>query len=165
VPDVAADLERSAKAVGSMLLNYGFSAKKTSGWGVTSDDVNGMLTANGAFWPLPAGPEKKAVFEDPKELFLKFMTESGEANPLLIGVDGKLLQNEPFKVAGSSIGSLSEYKKFRDWYNRHGEEWKRRKKGSAGPVATLRQYPFATITDLASLAGSLAVELRKAADV
>ena len=93
------------------------------------------------------------------------MTDSGAANPLLIGVNGNLLQNEPFKVASSGIGSLSEYKKFRDWYNRHGEEWKRRKTGSVSSGRILRQYSFCSITELASLAGSLAVAIRKAADV
>jgi CRISPR-associated protein Cmr2 len=164
VADVAVDLERSAKAVGSMLLNYGFSARKTSGWGVTSDQVNGLLSAVGAVWPSSAGPEKKPLFVEPADAFLKFMNDSGAADPRVTKASGEWLSNAEFKTQGGEIGSLTEYKKFRAWYESNGEEWKRRKKGSAASGGILRQYSFGSLTELTALAGSLAVAIRKVAD-
>lgn len=49
---VAEDLKATAKALKFMLLEYGFSAKKTSGWGVVKDKLEkGTLTTKGPMWP------------------------------------------------------------------------------------------------------------------
>ena len=66
-------------------------------------------------------------------------------------------------MEGGEIGSLTEYKKFRAWYDSNGEEWKRRKKGFAGSGDILRQYAFGSLTELTALAGSLATAIRMTA--
>jgi CRISPR-associated protein Cmr2 len=163
---VADDLEDAARSVKSMLFDYGFSAKKTSGWGVTHDDVQlGKLTAKGTAWPSAAGEQAKPNFVEPISGFLKFMDEFGIPDPRLKKASGEWLSNSEFKSAGAEIGSLNEYKKFRAWHDCNGAEWMRRKSGQEDSAVTaLREYSFERIGDLVSLAERLAVTLRKGPD-
>jgi CRISPR-associated protein Cmr2 len=163
---VADDLEDAARSVKSMLLDYGFSAKKTSGWGVTHDDVRlGKLTAKGTAWPSAPGEQTKPNFVEPINGFLKFMDEFGVPDPRLKRASGEWLSNPEFKSAGTEIGSLNEYKKFRAWHDSNGTEWIRRKSGQEDSAATaLREYSFERIVTLVSLAERLAVTLRKGPD-
>jgi CRISPR-associated protein Cmr2 len=49
---IADDLEAIARALKLMFLDYGFSAKKTAGWGVIQDKLSdGCLWVRGSVWP------------------------------------------------------------------------------------------------------------------
>lgn len=51
VLQLAEDLQVTARAIKAMLLEYGFSAKKTAGWGVIQNKLRkGMLTVKGKRW-------------------------------------------------------------------------------------------------------------------
>lgn len=54
---VAEDLIAAASALRAMFLEYGFSAKKTSGWGIVQDAVaaESALWARGPRWPREDG--------------------------------------------------------------------------------------------------------------
>lgn len=164
VPEsIASDLEGAASAVKSMLLDYGFSAKKTSGWGVTDDKVDGKLTGVGMVWPeLTAA---KPSFVEPPELLLKFMDDCGAADSRLVKPSGEWLSRKEFKAAGIGVGSLNEYADFRRWYEDNGAEWQRRKRGfanSSGKI--LREYSFAALSELDGLAARISTDIMKAAD-
>lgn len=160
---IAEDLLAASRAIRAMLLDYGFSAKKTSGWGVVADSLaSGMLTASGAHWPEAAtlaSPAKS--FVAPDGAFLKFMDPSGRPIAQLKKATGQWLSNNEFKASGLDVGSLGLYKKFRDWYGGHGAEWVRRVAGqSSDTTIPLRAYEFQKITELVGLADKLASSLK-----
>jgi CRISPR-associated protein Cmr2 len=163
---IGEDLVAAASAVVAMLLEYGFSAKKTAGWGVADDAVlSGTLTAKGAMWPAEeAGSSASPQFVEPEESFRKkFMDERGQPHAALKKPTGQWLSDQEFKTAGAGMGSLTEYKRFRTWYDAHGSEWARR---LAGPQqqrqAPLQVFQFSKISELPALATMLATGLREA---
>ncbi|HWB98420.1 MAG TPA: RAMP superfamily CRISPR-associated protein [Bryobacteraceae bacterium] len=159
------DLRQAALAVKSMLLDYGFSAKKTSGWGIAKDEVqSGILVARGSAWPeLAKGHAARASFVEPGEALLKFMDKSGLPISRLKQSSGKWLSNPEFKSAGAEFGSLTEYKKFRSWYDVHGAEWMRRQTGRP-EIGVRREYPFGRVTEFVNIANTLAADLRQVPD-
>jgi CRISPR-associated protein Cmr2 len=164
---IGEDLGAAASAVVAMLLDYGFSAKKTAGWGVAEDAVlSGTLTAKGAMWPAEeAGSPAKSQFVEPEESFRKFMDEWGQPHAALKKPTGQWLSNQEFKTAGAGLGSLTEYKRFRSWYETHGSEWARR---LAGPQrqgeVPLQAFQFSRISDFPALVARLATALKEASD-
>jgi len=163
---IADDLEDAARFVASMLIDYGFSAKKTSGWGVAQDDLeSGTLTVKGSTWPSAAVEQTERDFVEPIGGFSKFMDEFGVPDARLKKTSGEWLSNSEFKSAGAEIGSLTEYKKFRAWHDSNGEEWILRKSGKEDSgAAALREYSFERIGALVTLAERLAGTLRKGPD-
>lgn len=158
------DLKDAARAVKSMLLEYGFSAKKTSGWGIVRDTVqSGRLFAKGAAWPPVASANaRETCFVEPSAALVKFMDESGVPDSRLKKASGEWLSNPEFKSAGAALGSLTEYKKFRAWHDAHGAEWKRRRISQQKPGTTvLREYSFDRVSAFASNAEALADALRQ----
>jgi CRISPR-associated protein Cmr2 len=160
---IAEDLLVASRATRAMLLDYGFSAKKTSGWGVVADSlVSGVLTAKGSQWP-----EAKTLvtaaksFVEPDQAFMKFMEQSGEPIAQLKKATGQWLSNNEFRASGLNVGSLGVYRKFRDWYENHGAEWVRRLAGqSSDTTIPLRTHEFQKITELVGLADKLASSLK-----
>ncbi len=158
---IAEDLEVTAHAVKAMLLIYGFSAKKTSGWGVAADLlVAGRVAAKGGMWPEVA-TAPKAQFVEPEEAFRKFMDATGRPHPSLKKASGDWLTNKEYKAAGTALGSLTEYKDFRWGYDRHGAEWMRRLAGQGEARGKpRRKYQFTTVSELVKLAEELAGALK-----
>ena len=162
VRQVSEDLEAATAAVRSMLMDFGFSAKKTAGWGVAKDAVqSGRLAAKGAMWPAAtaAGPQ----FVEPEESFRKFTDELGRPQSALKKPTGQWLSNQEFKTAGAALGTLTEYKRFRAWYDAHGSEWMRR---LVSPLqqrqAPLQVFEFSKISELPALATRLATGQKEA---
>ena len=161
------DLELSARAVKAMLLDYGFSAKKTSGWGVAHDTLHsGMLTAKGTCWPERSGKtssrSSEPAFVEPDDAVKRFMEANGNPSSRLKKLSGAWLSNQEYKASGVNLGSLTEYKRFRAWYDAHGPAWIRRLTGQPGRRATpIRGYEVSRICDLIPLAEELARSLRE----
>jgi CRISPR-associated protein Cmr2 len=159
---IAEDLVAASRAIKAMLLDYGFSAKKTSGWGVAADAlVSGVLTAKGSQWPETTSLVIAAKsFVEPDQAFLSFMDPAGRPIAQLKKTTSQWLSNNEFKASGLNVGSLGVYRKFRDWYGGHGAEWVRRLAGqSSDTTIPLRTYEFQKITELVGLADKLASSL------
>jgi len=164
VDQIAEDLEATAKALKLMLLEYGFSAKKTSGWGVVKDKLEKVtLTAKGPMWLelQPSGEiADKNIFQNPQEAFLKFMDEAGNPKPGLRDND-RWLSNSEYDGLAEKPGSKTEYRRFRSWYDEHGTSW-RRLQGYEIPSASLHKtYSVELVTAFVDLANQLAESLKK----
>jgi CRISPR-associated protein Cmr2 len=158
---IAEDLLAAASAASAMLLEYGFSAKKTSGWGVAEDAlISGTLITKGPSWPVTetAG----AGFVQPDEGFRNFMEANGAPKAVLKRASGEWLSNQDYKKSETTLGSLSEYKKFRVWYETHGSSWMRSLVNQAKMAKALQQYKFSRISELPALADKLARGFREA---
>jgi CRISPR-associated protein Cmr2 len=162
---IGEDLVAAASAVAAMLLDYGFSAKKTAGWGVAEDGVLfGKLAAKGAMWPAEkAAAAARHQFIEPEGSFRKFMDERGQPHAALKKPAGQWLSNQEFKTAGAGLGTLTEYKRFRAWYETHGTEWVRRLTGpqQRGGIL-LHVFEFPKISELPALATRLVRGLKEA---
>lgn len=162
---VADDLEAVAPALKAMFLDYGFSAKKTAGWGVVEDVVSdGALSARGAMWPAfseGAGEVGGPPFRSPEEAFLPLMDEAGMPKSILRKPDGTWLSNSEFNALAEKPSSLKVYRRFRSWYEEHGSAWRRSlaapKDAAAVPVRT---YSVESVTALSDLAAHLARAIR-----
>lgn len=162
---IGEDLVATFSAVVAMLRDYGFSAKKTASWGVVEDGVpsSSQLAAKGAMWPAEKPGAGRAQFEEPQESFQKFMDERGRPNAVLKKATGEWLSNQEFKTAGAALGTLTEYKRFRAWYDAHGAEWARRLTAPQRTgQAPLQVFEFSKISELPALAERLARGLREA---
>lgn len=163
---IAEDLLVASRAIRAMLLDYGFSAKKTSGWGVVADSlVSGVLTAKGPQWPeTDALATSAKSFVEPDPAFSSFMDPVGRPIAQLKKASGQWLSNNEFKASGLNVGSLGVYRKFRDWYENHGAEWVRRLADqSSDTTVPLRTHEFQKITELVDLADKLASSLKEGA--
>lgn len=162
---IADDLEAVAPALKAMFLDYGFSAKKTAGWGVVEDAVSdGSLSARGAIWPAfngGAGEVGGPPLRSPEDAFLPLMDEAGMPKSILRRPDGTWLSNSEFNALAEKPSSLNVYRRFRSWYEEHGSGWRRSlaapKDASAVPART---YPVESVTALSDLAARLAMAIR-----
>lgn len=121
----AEDLRRVTEAVSAMMLTYGFSAKRTSGYGTASDVVkSGQIIHKipGIVFLQGDIPQTKK----PEEVFLKYLDETGRIKPSFKGSgNGGLLSNPEYKKTGVQAGggSFNEFKRFRTWYVKYGKGW------------------------------------------
>lgn len=161
VGQISEDLQAATAAVKAMLLDYGFSAKKTAGWGVAADAVvSGSLAAKGAIWP--AAKTVGSQFVEPEGSFGKFMDERGRPHAAIKKATGVWLSNQEFKAAGAALGTLTEYKKFRSWYDVHGSEWARRLTGPQHQrQVPLQAFEFSKISELPGRGLTLAKGLKE----
>jgi len=160
------DLEAVAQALRAMFLKYGFSAKKTAGWGIVYDRLSeGYLSAKGPAWPPPEKDETRngiLPFEEPDDAYLTLMDEAGRAKASLKQPNGDWLSNKEFKSLADLPCSLNVYKQFRRWYDSHGDVW-HRKLTSEKPASPLpvKVYNVESLTALCDLATRLAATMRK----
>jgi CRISPR-associated protein Cmr2 len=162
---IADDLEAVAAALKAMFLDYGFSAKKTAGWGVVEDAVSdGSLSARGAMWPVfnqGVGKIGGPPFRSPEDAFLPLMDEAGMPKPILRKPDGTWLSNSEFNALAEKPSSLNVYRRFRSWYEEHGSGWRRSLAAPEGASAVpVRTYPVESVTALSDLATRLARAIR-----
>jgi len=163
------DLEAVAQALRAMFLKYGFSAKKTSGWGVVNDsESKGYFWAKGPAWPPPEKddtPNDILPFEAPDDAYMTLMDESGMARSWLKKPNGEWLSNKEFKSLSEQPCSLNVYKQFRRWHDSHGNAW-HRKLTSEEPASPqpVKVYKVESVTALCNLATRLAATVRKESD-
>jgi len=119
--EVKEDLKLVCDSLKEMMLTYGFSAKKSSGFGIAKDKLeNGNLIIKGSI--LPDIQSGLKTFQEPNEIFKKFMD-----------IDGK------------PIAFL------RDWHKEHGSEWISRQTGENTSKNKLQPFPVESFTSLANL--------------
>lgn len=163
---IAEDLEAVVKVLGAMFLRYGFSAKKTAGWGVIEDSVSeGYLAAKGLMWPQFEGGDKKpgaGTFQTPDDAYLALMEETGMPKAEVKKPDGAWLSNKEFNALADKPTTLSVYRQFRNWYNVHGATWQNRLAGGKVTSTTpVRTYPVESVTALCDFAKRLTEVMRR----
>lgn len=126
---------------------------------------SGKLVAKGASWAALGAdaPGTDAGFVEPDNALLKFMDESGLPDSRLKKSSGEWLSRQEFKAAATGLGSLTEYKNFRTWYDEHSAEWMRRRTGQA-EIDALREYSFGRVIEFVDIANLLAANLRRVPD-
>ena len=123
--EVSKDILIIAKALKAMFRDYGFGAKTSSGYGIaksTLSDGRIVLKAKGMKYI----QEKKSKLNLPEESFKKYLNEDGTVKDQFKGTgEMGLLSNTEYTKRGQELGggSLSEFKKFRRWYQTRGKEW------------------------------------------
>lgn len=144
-----ADLQRVVEGLQAMFLTYGFSAKRTSGYGTAEDIVeSGQLIHKipGATFLRGSVPNT----QKPEDVFLKYLDETGRVKPVFRGSgEGGLMSNSEYKKTGAQAGggSFSEFKRFRAWYVAYGKGWQ----ASLQHSATSTDYTVITFESLSQL--------------
>lgn len=161
------DLAVTGRALKAMFLEYGFSAKKTAGWGRVDDNLSeGRLWTCGAGWPRFDGDTGtgRPPFTPPNDDFLPLIDAAGEPIAGLRKPDGSWLSNKEFNQLAVRPCSLNAYKQFRSWYRQHGAGWKRRQMGeTTAPESMVREHPIGSITGLHDLGARFMDAIRQGA--
>lgn len=145
------DLRASAKAVSAMLLEYGFSARKTAGWGIVQNKLdNGKLMIKGTL----SGETGQEPFLEPEAAFFKFLDDQGVVKSEYLGADGTLLSKSQYKKRRE--GDTAVFEKFKSWYGKYGDEWVCRCTGKI----VVREEPIDYVTDLEKVVEDL-INMRK----
>ncbi len=148
-----ADLQLVAEGIKEMMLTYGFSAKRTSGFGVAQDSVKSETEPARLVIKLTGVTFSQAnplSVQQPDVEFQKYLDENGQVKTVFKGSgEGGLMSNNEYKQTGAQHGggSLSEFKKFRDWYIQYGEQWK----NSLQRGQTRSEYPQTSFDSLSPL--------------
>ncbi|TDA69370.1 MAG: hypothetical protein D9V47_05560 [Clostridia bacterium] len=154
---IVEDLQASAEAVKAMLLEYGFSAKKTAGWGIAQNELgpeNGKLIIKGALTS-EAGQQS---FLEPDVAFLKFMDDQGAVKSDYLGIDGNPLSKSQYRKRRE--GDTAIFEAFKSWYQEHGKEWVCRR---TGKIAAYEEQIY-NITDLEMVVERLIGQKKEAAN-
>lgn len=115
----AEDLQRVAEGVQGMFLTYGFSAKRTSGYGVAERTViEGQLLMRFAE---PAEPPSPPAATEAAQPLPKYLSAPGQLKPEYLNPDGTFRERSPEELAQMSKPQGQEYEKARKWWEREGE--------------------------------------------
>lgn len=156
---IAFDIDIVAKGLKSMFLTYGFGAKTSSGFGIAENDpIGGKII-------LKSKCVTVSVHEDikpPEKAFLKYLNEDGSLKDSFKDAEGKLIT----KITGEKLsqiggGSLNEFKRFKNWYNKEdGHKWR---KSSQSKDENSTEWPimtFSTFDELIDVAKDISQKLR-----
>ncbi len=151
-----------------MFLEYGFSAKKTAGWGVVRDtELDGVLRARGLMWPPLEKRGKEGgrpAFQRPDDNYLGLMDEAGMPTTVLRKSDGKWLSNNEFTALVEKPCGLRVYRRFHNWYDAHGAAWQRQcaTAETVSPQSPpIQTYTIKSVTALLELASSLPAAMQR----
>lgn len=124
INDLSQDLKTICNGITALFTSYGVGAKTSSGFGTAKPEIKGKLvlkTENIANF------QKETLKPEMPEPFEKYFDERGILKTEFKGNgEAGLLSNKQYPGKGPrfSGGSLSEFKKFRNWYDQYGEQWK-----------------------------------------
>jgi len=122
---VTEDLAMTVKGLSAMMTTYGFGAKTSSGFGTTTDKVkNGMVNVKLTDFEFPTKDQMQV--QEPNNDFRNYLDDKGYAKDSFQGIGaGGLLSNNEYGKNGAQAGggTLSEFKRFRQWYQNHGAKW------------------------------------------
>lgn len=124
INELSHDLKTICNGINALFTSYGVGAKTSSGFGTAKPEIKGKLvlkTKN------ITNSQKETLKPQMPEPFKKYFDENGTVKTEFKGNgEAGLLSNKQYPDKGPKFGggSLSEFKKFRNWYNQHGEQWK-----------------------------------------
>lgn len=157
----AGDLQTAVMAVKAMLLEYGFSARKTAGWGIVQNKrTKGSLILKGPMWPEPASSNgvSSGRFEEPQEGFHKFMDDRGNVKSEYLQ-NNQLLSRSQYRKRRE--GDSANFEVFKVWHQKFGSSWAARCAGELEStqiygIKATKTYQVCCVTDLVGLANQLA---------
>jgi len=139
------------KTIDALIISYGFSAKRTMGWGAASiKSITVFYSQDSWIAPLIHQEENH---QPPQGDFLKLLDPStGEPLSILLDSSGNLLSKTKFKkLGGNKPGGITanKYQEFKEWYERYGETYKLKLQEKAGKIRNLTQLrTFTSISEL-----------------
>jgi len=112
----------------ALLERYGISAKRTAGWGAVEVKSCSLFFMEGSWIEENIGSDCKQKCSPPEEKFKKLLDENGNPIEILLDEGWKLLSKTQFKKLGSKKPDCTnaEFDSFKDWYEKHGEEYRKR---------------------------------------
>ncbi len=116
----AGDLQLVAAAVKEMMLTYGFSAKRTSGYGVAKESVeNGVLQVR-AEEVTPPQP-LAAVPQASSQQLPKYLAAPGRLKDEYLNPDGTFRERDQTEVNAMTKTQRQEYEKAKKWWEREDQ--------------------------------------------
>ena len=140
-------------SIKALLETYGISAKRTAGWGtakINNEDSRLSFVEGGCLSKFISRGAEAKQFEPPKEEFKKLMNREGAPIITLLGEGGKIISKTQFKkLPGNKPCTNAELEEFRNWYEQHGAEYKKRMKADVEHPSSLqtREIPFNELLD------------------
>jgi len=127
--DVTANL---INGITALLETYGISAKHTAGWGAAEVKSCSLLFMKGSWLEESVGSDDEKEYSPPEDKFKKLLDENACPIKILLDESGKLLSKPQFKKLGNKKPDCTntEFESFKGWYEKHGEEYKRRLNGA-----------------------------------
>ena len=119
-------------SIAALLETYGISAKRTAGWGAAEVKSCSLLFMKGSWLEESVGSDDEKEYSPPEDKFKKLLDENGCPIKILLDESGKLLSKTQFKKLGNKKPDCTntEFESFKDWYEKHGEEYKKRLNGA-----------------------------------
>lgn len=159
--EVAQDIETICEAVKEMMTTYGFSAKKTSGFGVIKDSIQGYFLTNAGFPVIEIESEQTKKISAPVFSLSRYLTPEGKLQPEFLNPDGTFKEVEPKVYESWNRKKRQVYDKAKKFHEKQlaqdkEDEAKEEKKI---PAIQSKQYPLKQVADIELIARKLAEAL------
>lgn len=121
--NISQDLRVICEGIKSLFTANGFGAKTSSGFGIAEPEIKGKLIFKAKNI---VKPQKEVLKPQIPASFEKYLNGEGTVKKEFKGNgESGLLSNKQYSTEDLKIGgSLSEFKKFKHWFNQNGEQWK-----------------------------------------
>ncbi len=162
--EAAEDLVTVARGVEAMLRTYGFSAKKTIGFGLAQDAVpDGLLriVIPAAVAPPTALSQREARPSEPP--LPRYLEAPGRLKPEYLNPDGSFRERAPEELARMKKSARQEYEKARAWFQRQQSETRApeptERAPEPSPPERVTACSFGALSELVSRARDMAASL------
>lgn len=152
------DLQRVAEGLNALFLTYGFSAKRTSGFGVAKENLeNGFVQFR--IEEIPASPVAPPAT---KQSMAKYLQAPGKLKDEYLNPDGTFRERSQAELTKMSKPQRQEYEKAKKWWEREGKALAEKPAESAPSEQSLEPQPpwlkreFSSFYELLSVAETLA---------
>ncbi len=153
------DLQLVAEAVRAMMLTYGFSAKRTSGYGVAKESVeNGFVQIHIEEAPLPSASVTQTATTQPLP---KYLEAPGKLKDEYLNPDGTFRERSTQELAKMTKPQRQEYEKAKKWWEREGRALLEKPAAPEEPQQPPQSQPqwlrrkFSSFDELVSIAEQL----------
>lgn len=141
----------------AMFRDYGFGAKTSSGNGIAKSELtHGKLILNTE--AIETSQKEEIEIQETEEAFKKYLNEDGGVKEEFKGSgEEKLLSNTQYGKIKDQLGggSLTEFKKFRRWYVRFGEQWQKYIQSRNAPTPRWPAWSFESFDELLEKAAEI----------
>ncbi len=156
--EVAQDLDLIAKAIKEMMLTYGFSAKKTSGFGVVNDNIEGHLSFHHDFPVIKIEAEQSDRTSVQEEPLPGYLISKGKLKPEYLNPDGTFKEVELRVHENWNKKKQQLYYKAKNFYEKQLAQHKEcePKEEKKLQVIQSKQYPLRHLIDIKLIAQKMA---------